>query len=136
MRVFVADDSSIFRKMLVASIAELGNVEVVGHAEHALEAIEGIARLNPDIVILDIRLKSGTGIDILHAIKRNMSASPIAIVLTNFPYEQYRKVCINLGADYFFHKATEFSEFVTTLRGLLPSSSASKPTDHLQQSFN
>ncbi len=122
--------------MLISSISEFDDVEIVGHAEHALEAIEGIATLNPDIVILDIRLKSGTGIDILHAIKRNLSASPIAIVLTNFPYDQYRKVCINLGADYFFHKATEFSEFVTTLRGLLPTSSGTQPTSYYQQNFS
>lgn len=136
MRIFIADDSTIFRKMLVSSISEFENVEIVGYAENALEAIESIARLSPDIVILDIRLKSGTGIDILHAIKRNLSASPIAIVLTNFPYDQYRKVCINLGADYFFHKATEFTEFVTTIRGLLPSPSAGHSANLFQQHLN
>ncbi|MBI5473867.1 MAG: response regulator [Ignavibacteriae bacterium] len=119
MRVFIADDSVIFRKVLTSSIAECRGAEVVGEAENASDAVEAINRLRPDLVILDIRLKAGTGIDILHSIKKNETGMPKTIVLTNFPYDQYRRVTISLGADYFFHKATQFSDFVSVLRGLV-----------------
>ncbi len=120
MRVFIADDSAIFRKVLLSSISQCGDAEVVGEAENAMDAIEAINRLRPDIVVLDIRLKAGTGIDILHSIKKTESGTPLTIVLTNFPYDQYRRVSISLGADYFFHKATQFTDFVSVLKGLIP----------------
>jgi DNA-binding response OmpR family regulator len=64
-------------------------------------------------VILDIRMPGGSGMDVLQAIKREKQA-PMVIMLTNYPYPQYRKKCLGLGADYFFDKSTEF-EKVTEL---------------------
>jgi DNA-binding response OmpR family regulator len=51
--------------------------------------------------------------DVLQALKQGKQA-PMVIMLTNYPYPQYRKKCLGLGADYFFDKSTEF-EKVTEL---------------------
>jgi DNA-binding NarL/FixJ family response regulator len=118
VRIFIADVSTIFRKALMNSISQCDNAKVVGEAETAIDAIDGISRLQPDVVILDIGLKSGTGIEVLHSIRRNGTGSPTAIVLTNFPYDQYRRISMSLGADYYFHKATQYKEFVSVLRDL------------------
>ena len=101
MKVFIADDSKIFRDRLKEMLAELTEIEIIGEAENILETKKRIRKLNPDVVILDIRMPDGSGIDILKHIKKNNQV-PAVIILTNYPYPQYRKKCMELGADYFF----------------------------------
>ena len=61
------------------------------------------------MVILDIRLPGLSGIDVLKDI-RDKKLPIRVIMLTNYPYPQYRKKCEELGADYFFDKVTEIEE--------------------------
>ena len=91
-------------------------------AEDRDHAIAEIANLKPDVVVLDIQLKIGSGIEVLTEIKK-AQASPTVIMLTNYPYPQFRAKCMNAGADYFFYKATEFTkvkEVVERLAALSP----------------
>lgn len=118
MKVFIADDSKIFRDRLKEMLSELTKVEIIGEAEGALETIKRIRKLNPDVVILDIRMPDGSGIDILKHIKKNNQA-PAVIILTNYPYPQYRKKCMELGADYFFKKSDEIEEVLEALKQLI-----------------
>ena len=90
MKIFIADDSSVIRDRLNALLSDLPGVEVIGEAGDAEAALKGIQELNPDVVILDIRMPGGNGITILEQIKRT-DASPVVIMLTNYPYPQYRK---------------------------------------------
>jgi len=106
MDVFIVDDSSIVCSGLEAMLAEFPDVNVVGKAATAHDAIASIEKLKPDVVILDIRLLDGSGIEVLQHLKRN-NVRPITIMLTNYPYPQYKKKCLDLGADYFFDKVTE-----------------------------
>ena len=110
LKVFIADDSPLVRERLSTMLSDsetLGAVELVGYAEGARGAIKAIRHLEPDVAILDIRLSEGSGIDVIEAVKASGSASMI-IVLTAFPYPQYRERCIEAGADFFFDKSTEF----------------------------
>jgi len=107
MKVFIADDSTVLRERLVEMLSDLPGIEIIGHAQDVPEAITAIKKLNPDVVILDIRMPGGSGIDVLQDIKKDKQA-PLIIILTNYPYPQYRKKCLGLGADYFFDKSTEF----------------------------
>jgi DNA-binding response OmpR family regulator len=68
-------------------------------------------------VILDIRMPGGNGIQVLEAIKTS-TAAPVVIMLTAFPYPQYRKKCLEVGADYFLDKTTEFERVVEVLEQL------------------
>lgn len=117
MKVLIADDSTLVRERLVALISELETVELVGQAGNAREALRVIQRLRPDVVILDIRMPGGSGIQVLEAIKTS-TAAPVVIMLTAFPYPQYRKKCLELGADYFLDKTTEFDHVAKVLRQL------------------
>jgi DNA-binding NarL/FixJ family response regulator len=110
LKVYIAEDSALVRQRLVDMLHELeesGAIEVVGRAWDARGAVEAIRDLRPDVAILDVRLAEGTGIEVLQAIKKDAS-SPVVIMLTAFPYPQYRKKCLEAGADYFFDKLTEF----------------------------
>jgi DNA-binding NarL/FixJ family response regulator len=109
IKVFIADDSLIVREHLVAMLDELAGIETVGQAENVAEAISGIRILQPDVVILDIRMPGGNGIDVLQNIKQD-EVAPMVIILTNYPYPGYRQKCLQAGADFFLDKSTEFDQ--------------------------
>lgn len=109
VKVFIADDSHIVREHLVTMLDELTGIEIVGQAENVAEAIIAIRQLQPDVVILDIRMPGGSGIDVLQTIKQD-EVVPIVIILTNYPYPAYRRKCLRAGADFFLDKSTEFDQ--------------------------
>lgn len=124
MRVFVVEDSPSLRERLNRTLSSIQGVEVVGHAATAADAVERIARFNPDTVILDIRLSEGNGLQVLEAVRagdaehRQLTKHLTMIVLTNYPYPQYRKRFLEAGADYFFDKSVEFEQVIETLKHL------------------
>jgi DNA-binding NarL/FixJ family response regulator len=115
MKVFIADDSTVLRERLAEMLTEVSGIEIVGFAQDVSQALVCIKKLNPDVVVLDIRMPGGSGIDVLQDIKREQHA-PTVIMLTNYPYPQYRKKCLGLGADYFFDKSTEFEKMTEVVK--------------------
>jgi DNA-binding NarL/FixJ family response regulator len=113
--VFIVDDSPVVRDRLVQLIDEVPQVEVIGEADIAFEAIHSIRRLRPQVVVLDISMPGGSGLYVLETIKREHPA-PQVIMLTNFTHEEYRQKCLRLGADHFFDKTTEFEKVLDILR--------------------
>lgn len=114
MRVLIADDSSIVRGRMATLLTDVEEVEIVGEAQDVPEAVESVTRLKPDLVILDIQMPGGTGIDALEKIKRDKPA-PIVMMFSNDSYSRYRQRCMELGADYFFDKSTEVDKLLTAL---------------------
>jgi len=84
-------------------------VEIVGEAANSIEAVNLVNKLKPDAVTLDIRIPGESGIEVLKKIKNNQP-STIVMMLTNFPHEQYKNKCYQLGGDYFFSKSDEFEK--------------------------
>jgi len=115
MKVLVVDDSALLRERLVSMISELPEVTTIGQAQDSSQALSTVQKLNPDVVILDIRLSEGNGIEILQRIKKK-NAAPVTIMFTNYPYSQYRKKCEETGADFFFDKSTEFHKITDVLK--------------------
>jgi DNA-binding NarL/FixJ family response regulator len=117
MRVFVVDDSALLREQVVGLLSELGGIEIVGQAQYPLEAFQAISVLKPDVVILDIHLIGGSGIDVLQRTKR-LDPAPIVIILTNSPAPPYRKKCMMAGADYFLDKSSQFANVRAIIQSL------------------
>jgi len=115
--VYVVEDSPIIRKLLIELIEGSG-ARVVGTADTAKAAIADIAALHPDAVTIDIRLKAGTGFDVLEAIAINEGDPPLRIVLTNYTTDPYRAAAKGLDAEYFFDKATQVREMLLVLASL------------------
>ena len=132
MKVVIADDSVPVRERLAAMLSELEDVELVGQASSLAEVLWVVQQTRPDVVILDVRMPGGNGIEALKMIKAT-GAAPVVIMLTAFPYPQYRKKCLEAGADYFFDKATEFDRIPGVLEqwpglpGVLPASPVQSP---------
>jgi len=117
MRVLIVDDSKIVCERLQQMLMHIADVEIVGPAHNAKDAIKSISKLKPDVVILDIRLPGLSGIDVLKDI-RDKKLPILVIMLTNYPYPQYRKKCEEMGADYFFDKVAEIEEIPNVIEEL------------------
>jgi len=96
----------------------VNGVEVVGQADDVPLAKNLVEMLKPDVAILDIRMPTGSGADLVPNLKR-MDPDLKIIMLTNYAYPENRKKCMDSGADFFFDKSTEFQKVVTVLKGLL-----------------
>ena len=117
MKVLIVDDSKIVCNGLQQMLTNISGVGTVGQAHNGRDAITSISESKPDVVILDIRLPDLSGIDVLVDIRaKNLSTR--VIMLTNYPYPQYRKKCEELGADYFFDKVTEIDEISNVIKEL------------------
>ena len=117
LTVYIVDDSQMIRERLTELVADIAGVEIVGQSGDPFEALDTIRKSHPDIVILDIRLPGRSGIDVLKDIKKE-STAPIVIMITNYPYRQYRQGSRAAGADYFFSKINEFDMIRETLSGI------------------
>ena len=117
MKLFVADDSAAIRGRIVKILMDVPNAVVVGEASDGFETMRGIPVSKPDLVILDLQMPKGTGIEILPQIK-NLSPPPLVMVLTNYATSRHREACARLGADYFFDKSREFEDAIGTIERL------------------
>ncbi|MFP4268715.1 MAG: response regulator transcription factor [Spirochaetaceae bacterium] len=114
MRILLADDSLLIRENLINLISRIEGVEEISEAEDVPRAIAHIKANPPDVVILDLHMPSGSGLDVLSYIKeRNIDVK--VIVLTNYATEYYRDKFLKQGAQYFFDKSTEFEKVITLL---------------------
>ena len=98
-------------------LADIEGVEIVGQARTPSDAIASIMRVQPDIIIMDIQMPGGTGIDVLVKIREEKCMATV-IVFTNYPYPQYRKKCDEAGANYFFDKSNEFENIINVVERL------------------
>ena len=114
MRIVIVDDSVVIRQRLVRQLREMDGIEVVGEADDVPVAKKLVEKLKPDVAVLDIRMPSGSGADLVQELKQ-LKPAPTVIMLTNYPYPENRKKCMALGADFFFDKSTEFQEVVRLL---------------------
>jgi DNA-binding NarL/FixJ family response regulator len=113
----IVDDSKIVCERLDQMLIHIAGVEIVEQARNAPDAIRFISESNPDVVILDIRLPGKSSIDVLKDIRAKKLPVRV-IMLTNYPYPQYRKKCEELGADYFFDKVTEIEKISNVIKEL------------------
>jgi two-component system, NarL family, response regulator DevR len=108
LKIFLVDDSPLVRRRIAALIGAIEGAKIVGEAEDASDALSGIAATDADVVIVDLRLTGGSGLDVLAGLAR--SGRPvITIVLTNYSSAAIREACLSAGANYFFDKTSEFN---------------------------
>ena len=112
--VLVVDDSAIIRQRLRALLAEADHIRWVGEAGSRAEAWTLFGQTHPEVVLLDLCLPDGSGLELLCRIKQ-AAPSCLVIVLTNSRESIFRHECQRCGADHFLHKATEFEQVVDLL---------------------
>jgi two-component system, NarL family, invasion response regulator UvrY len=117
LRVLIADDFAPIRRRLGDLLADTPGVTVVGESASVAGTLAAIRRLAPDVVILDLAMPDGNGLDVLRQ-TRDDRPRPWFIVLTNSSGEEYRAAAAGFRADAFFDKAREFQRAITSIQGL------------------
>lgn len=118
LRVLLAEDSVHVRRQLVELLAELPGVIVAGEAASGSETVDAVARLRPDVLVLDLRMPGGGGFHVLETI--GAGTGPMILVLTNSADAPTRERCRALGAREVFDKSTEFEAMIRFIGGLAP----------------
>jgi len=105
-RVFVVEDTPLIRARIEEMIVDAG-AAMAGHAAGVQEAIGAILALRPDMVVLDIQLTDGSGLEVLRAL--HDQAPEIDVYLfSNYSAYPYRQIAARFGARGFFDKSREF----------------------------
>lgn len=118
---FLVEDNPTIRDNLIASLAEMSDVDVVGTAEGENEAVAWLM-LHPtdaDFVILDLFLAQGSGIGVLKQLLALDFGLPV-VVLTNYATDDVRQRCAALGARALFDKSEQIEEFFAFCENGLP----------------
>lgn len=114
MKLFIVEDSEDVHQRMESMLSEIPGIAFAGHATDELGAIERIDALSPHVVILDLCLRPGSGINVLEHVKRNHPKTKV-FVLTNYADEFYEDKCRRAGADCFFDKTFQFSRLYSAL---------------------
>ena len=123
LQIFLVDDSKSMRERLRAMLGEIAGVELIAEADNEIDALRGINASLPDLVILDIKLKHGSGIEVLRQVAPLRPRVKVA-VLTNHGQPQYRTRCLDLGAHCFYDKSKEINAFAQMLNDLAETAAA------------
>jgi DNA-binding NarL/FixJ family response regulator len=113
LSTFIVEDSPMLLEKLVTTLEELTPVTVVGTASDESNAVDWLGRPEhkADLLIIDIFLKSGSGLGVLRS-ARDLALPGKRVVLTNYATAEMRESCRRLGADRIFDKSSELEELL------------------------
>lgn len=127
-RVLIVDDHPALRSGLCTVLSKTGDIEVVGEAETAETALEEVARLRPDVVILDHQLPGMSGVAACESL---LDACPgvRVIVVTQFASAELRSRAFRAGATGFVVKTTDPAVFEDAVRAVAAGEPFAHPTE-------
>src|SRR6516165_178347 len=111
LRVLLAEDSSLLAARLTELIRRLPDVELIGTVDSEADALSRVASTTPDVLILDLHLRSGSGFGVLRALARSAFAAgrrPKIVILTNFGLPEYRREAEAFGVEAFLDKSRDY----------------------------
>lgn len=105
MNIFLVEDSQSIRRLLVRRLESMSGARIVGEASGQDEALALIGWLQPELVLLDLSLASGSGLQVLSGLRKSGFAGQV-MILTSQSIDAYRDACKAAGADGFYDKAS------------------------------
>ncbi|MCU1472028.1 response regulator transcription factor [Amnibacterium sp.] len=140
-RVFLVDDHEMVRRGIANFLEAAEGLEVVGEAGTIAEAQSLIDAATPDVVLLDVRLPDGTGIDLCRELRANAPGLP-CIILTAFNDDEAILAAVLAGAAGYIRKDVAGSSLIDGIRAvaaggsLLDAGFARRAADRLRDSRN
>ena len=126
INVMLVDDQNLVRKG-VRSLLELSEeIEVIGEAVDGAEAIRTIPEINPDVVLLDMRMPGKSGLDVLQELSASGQLPP-TIILTTFDDDELVLAGIKAGAKGYLLKDVALAVLVNAVKTVAEGGSAVKP---------
>lgn len=138
MRVFIVDDHAIVRAGLRRLLSESPEIEVVGEAGSAEEALTTLRDCEADVVVLDLALPGMSGLEALPLLRR-LCPSLRVLALSMYPEEHYALRVFQAGADGFISKSSVVEELLAALervasgRKYVSPAAAERLAENLQQ---
>src|SRR5438132_5881930 len=126
-RVVVVEDHTLVRQSLVKTINAEEGFEVAGEAGRGDEGLALIAKLSPDVVLLDITMPGGNGLEVA-AQMRNAAPNSRFLFLTMHDDDASISKAIALGADGYVLKTASTDELLTALRAIAEGGSYLSPS--------
>jgi DNA-binding NarL/FixJ family response regulator len=115
VRLLICEDQTLMREGLRTVLELEPGFAVVGEASDGAEAVEQAARLRPDVVLMDVQMPRGNGVQATAAITARGLPCRV-IILTTFDYEDYVFEAIKAGAVGYLLKDTPATELAATIR--------------------
>jgi DNA-binding NarL/FixJ family response regulator len=126
-RVLIVDDERLVREGLRSLLELSPELEVVGEAADGAQALEKIAQLSPEVILLDIRMPRIDGLGVLDALKAR-EPRPASLVLTTFDDSELLLAAAARGAQGFLSKDISLKELTTAIKALAAGASWFQPT--------
>jgi len=117
LRLLVVDDHEVVREGLVSMLARRPNFQVVADAGTAADSIELARKFKPDLVIMDVRLPDGSGIEACREIRAEMPETRV-VILTSYPDEEAVFSAIIAGASGYLLKQVRGRDLVAALEAV------------------
>jgi two-component system, NarL family, response regulator DevR len=117
LRLLVVDDHEVVRQGLVALLDRREHFQVVAEAGSVAEAIEMAARFAPDLVVMDVRLPDGSGIEACREIRAEHPSTRV-VMLTSYPDEEAVLSAIVAGASGYLLKQVRARDLVAALEAV------------------
>jgi DNA-binding NarL/FixJ family response regulator len=117
-RIFLVDDHPLVREWLTNLIHQQADLVVCGEAESAPPALDAVLKLRPDIAIVDISLKSGSGIELIKNI-RAVAPEVAVIVLSMHDESLYAERALRAGARGYIMKRETAKKVIAAIRQVL-----------------
>lgn len=116
-RVFLVDDHKILREALIILLSQQENIEVAGEAADGIEALSKIARIKPDIAIVDISLPKLNGIDLASTLKHEFPQIKV-IILTMHKSEEFIAQALYAGVKGYILKDNALEELIQSIESV------------------
>jgi DNA-binding NarL/FixJ family response regulator len=117
IRILIVDDQYLIRQGLKSMLESNEDIQVIGEAENGQRAIEQISTLQPDIVLMDIRMPVMDGVAATKTIAQQYPEIKV-LVLTTFDDDEYVSQAMRLGAKGYLLKDTEPDELMLAIRSV------------------
>ncbi|WP_445631119.1 response regulator transcription factor [Nostoc sp. DSM 114167] len=117
IRILLVDDQHLIRQGLKSMLESNAQMQVIGEAENGQRALEQVAALKPDIVLMDIRMPVMDGVATTKAIAQQYPEIKV-LVLTTFDDDEYVFQAMRLGAKGYLLKDTEPDELMLAIRSV------------------
>lgn len=117
-RILIVDDHPLVREGMSLQIRTQPDLQVCGEAEDVLEALALVKTTKPDLAIIDLSLKTGSGIDLIKRIKALDETIPI-LICSMFQENLYAERAFRAGASGYVHKGRAIREIIEGIRTVL-----------------
>jgi DNA-binding NarL/FixJ family response regulator len=118
LRVLLVEDSSLLAARLAELIRRLPDVDLIDTVQSEADAVNRITTSLPDVLILDLHLRTGSGFGVLRSLAHDKVAPrPKVVILTNYGLPEYRREAESLGVEAFLDKSRDYFQIPALLQG-------------------